>query len=171
MRRPIVLLFPMVLCLIVTVVPASAFDLTGHWTGKWSCKGFAAPFDDDGKLVNKFTSGNPTSTLAITQNGDAFGAVIDLGDGTFRYNGFSMESATNADVGEIFMLGCANANTPPSAATGAEILRAKVKTKDGTPTASFKGFSIFVDDFPEAETCKYTFTRIDTDDPDVDTCP
>jgi hypothetical protein len=172
MRVPITeVVSAVVLFSFATVVPAQAFDLTGHWTGKWSCKGFAAPFDRDGKLVNKFTSSNGASTLAISQSGGTFGAVIDLNDGTFRYNGFAMASVKTDDVGEAVLLGCSTGNTLPSAATGAEIMRAAVKTKGGTFKASFKAVSIFADDFPEVETCKYSYTRIDTIDPGVATCP
>ena len=158
--------------LVLFSTPAAAFNLTGHWEGKYSCKGFAAPFTEDGKLVNKFTTVHKTSTLDITQNGNAFGAVLDLNlpAGPYRYNGFSMPSVKTDDVGEVFLVGCGTSPTPPDGDTGAEILRAAVKTKDGVVKASFKGFSIFVDNFPEAETCKYSYTRVDTNDPGIDTC-
>jgi hypothetical protein len=149
---------------------ARAFDLTGHWVGKYSCKGFAAPFTSDGKLVNKFTTGSDPSTLVITQNGATFGAIIDPGNGTFRYNAFAMTGVKDANNGEVVFLGCSTGNTLPPASTGAEILRASVKTKAGTFKASFKGISIFADDFPEVETCKYTYKRVDTNDPGVDVC-
>src|SRR5262245_18022219 len=65
MRVPTTALAAMMLSLLTTVAPASAFDLTGHWVGKYSCKGFARPYTDDGKLVNKFTTGHSDSTLDI----------------------------------------------------------------------------------------------------------
>ena len=154
----------------MAVTPAPAFDLTGHWAGKWSCKGFAAPFTRDGKLVNKFTSGRSESTLVITQSGGTFGAVIDPGNGTYRYNGFSMNDVKDANKGEVVLVGCSTGNTLPPPDTGAEILRAAVKTKGDTFKASFKGVSLFADDLPEVETCKYTYKRIDTADPGVALC-
>jgi hypothetical protein len=171
MRVPLTVFGSLVLCLGVTVLPASAFDLTGHWTGKYSCKGFAAPFNRDGKQVNKFTTSHKESTLDITQNGGAFGAVIDLNDGPYRYNGFSMPSVKNAATGEVFLIGCSTSKIPTSDDTGAEIVRASVKTKDGVVKATFKGVSLFADNFPEIETCKYSYTRVDTADPGISTCP
>lgn len=159
----------LVLCA-VTTVPAHSFDLTGHWIGKWSCKGFSAPYVRDGKLVNGFAPANPASTLAITQNDGAFGAVIDLNEGeSYRYNGFAMESVKGAGSGEVFLLRCGTGQTPvPS---GGEIVRAAVKTKGGVVKASFKGVSLVADDYPEITSCKYSYTRIDTVDPAVESCP
>ena len=151
-------------------VPAYAFDLTGHWQGKWSCKGFSAPFMDHGKLVNKFASANATSTLAITQSGADFGAEID---GTFRYNSVGMNDAKDDHKGEAIVLGCLDANTLPT--NGTEIVRAQVKTKAGTFKATFSGISVFGENFggsfPEVETCKYSYKRIDTTDPSIGACP
>jgi hypothetical protein len=171
MRAPTTALATMMLALVMTAVPASAFNLTGHWVGKYSCKGFAAPFDDDGKQVNKFSTSHPTSTLDITQNGNNFAAVIDLNDGPYRYNGFSMPSVKTDAVGEVFLLGCNNGNTPAPPSSGAEIMRAAVKTKAGVVKATFKAISLFADNYPEIETCKYTYTRVDTNDPGVTACP
>jgi hypothetical protein len=160
----------LVLGLSTVAIPAHAFDLTGHWTGKWSCKGFAAPFNDDnGKLVNKYSTGNSESTLAITQTGSTFAATIDAGNGNYMYNGFAMANAKDAHKGEVVLLGCSTRNTLTG--SDAEILRAAVSTKDGTFKASFKGASIFADDFPEVETCKYSYKRLDTVDPQLDACP
>ena len=39
-----------------SVPAASAFDVTGHWVGKWSCKGFSAPFTDDNGKLHYFES-------------------------------------------------------------------------------------------------------------------
>jgi len=171
MRAPTATFVVILLSFSTSAVPASAFDLTGHWVGKYSCKGFAAPFTDDGKQVNKYTTSHPQSTLDITQTGGgAFGAVIDLNNGPFRYNAFAMTSVKSNGAGEVVLLGCSTANTLPSASSGAEILRASVKTKNGVVKASFKGVSIFADNFPEVETCKYSYTRVDSADPNVDIC-
>jgi hypothetical protein len=148
------------LCLSAAVAPAHAFDLTGHWTGKWSCKGF------DG---GKFTSGNKVSTLAITQSGGSFAAAIDASSDNFTYNGVVITDTKDANKGEVVLLGCHLANTLP-AQNDSELVRASAKTKLNTFKASFKGTSVFADAFPEVGTCKYSYKRIDTTDPAVGPC-
>jgi hypothetical protein len=109
----------MTLTLSIGIIPAHAFDLTGHWTGKWSCKGFAAPFTNDAnKLVNKYTTGNSESTLAITQSGGTFAALIDVGNGDYPYNGFALTDAKDAHKGEVIILACVNGNTLPGGNAG-----------------------------------------------------
>jgi hypothetical protein len=149
------------LCLSAASVPAHAFDLTGHWTGKWSCKGF------DG---TKFTSGNKESTLAITQSGGTFAAAIDASTDNFTYNGVAITDIKDANKGEVVLLGCHLANTLPAGQDDGELVRASVKTKLDTFKASFKGTSLFTDAFPEVGTCKYSYKRIDTTDPAVGPC-
>jgi hypothetical protein len=142
-----------------STAPVHAFDLTGNWVGKWSCKGF------DG---TKFTSANKTSTMAITQTGDPFGVVIDaaIPDNNFTYNGFAIPDQKSADKGQVVLLGChlGTALAGPFPFDG-ELVRATVKTKPNTFKASFKGTSIFSDDFPEVGSCKYSFKRTDTPPP------
>jgi len=152
---------------VLLVSPAHGFDLTGHWVGKWSCKGF------DG---GKFTSSQPNkedknaSTLAITQvQGGTFAASID--NGSFTYNAVAIPDSSKPEKGEVTLLGCHLANTLPPPSFDGELVRASVQTKAGTFKASFKATSIFVDDFPEDGTCKYSYKRIDTIDPGLSACP
>jgi hypothetical protein len=145
--------------LVVTPSAARAFDLTGTWIGKWSCKGF------DG---SKFTSDNKTSTLKITQAGNVIHADLDNGD--FHYNAAAITNTAKPDQGEAVFLSCSTDNVPQSGGE-AEIIRAAVKTKLGTFKASFKGLSIFESNFGDVGTCKYTFKRRDTTDPNVGGCP
>jgi hypothetical protein len=144
--------------LMLMPIPAHAFDLTGTWIGKWSCKGF------DG---SKFTSGNKTSTLRLTQVGNVINA--DLDNGEYHYNGAALTNTAKPDLGEAVLISCGTDNVP-QAGGEAEILRAAVKTKAGTFKASFKGLSIFESDFKDVGTCKYTFKRRDTINPNVDGC-
>jgi hypothetical protein len=58
-----------------TVRSVHAFDLTGHWEGKWNCKGF------DGA---KFTDRERNSSMNVTQVGNTL--RVDL-DGGFLCNG------------------------------------------------------------------------------------
>jgi hypothetical protein len=106
------------------------------------------------------------STLAITQSGGSFAAAIDANTDNFTYNGVTITDVKDANKGEVVLLGCHLANTLPAAQDDGELVRASVKTKDGTFKASFKGTSIFADGFPEVGTCKYTYKRIDTTPPD-----
>ena len=46
-----------------------------------------------------------------------------------------------------------------------------MKTKAGTFKATLKATSIFQDDIPEVSICKYSYKRIDTNDPGVPACP
>jgi len=156
-----------------SVPAASAFDVTGHWVGKWSCKGFSAPFTDDkGKLVNKFTSSNKHSTLDITQNDQTFAAIIDAAPvcqgganaGTFCtddsecpasscpgqsfpvfYNAVAVPAVNDpANNGNVILLGCDTSNALPTG-SDAELIQASIKTKVPNVKASFKGTSIFAD--------------------------
>jgi hypothetical protein len=145
--------------LLSTATPLCAFDLTGNWIGKWSCKGF------DGA---KFKSANPTSTLAITQVGDTIAASLDNGD--FLYNGRAITDVVKPEKGEVVLAQCGTDNLPAAGPEG-EIVRAAVKTKPDTFKASFKALSIFDDDFPGVGTCKYSFKRQDQTEPGIAPCP
>ncbi len=156
----------LVLGVAVAAVPAHAFVLTGHWIGKWSCKGF------DG---GKFSSSQPNSadkapsTLDITQSVGTFAAAID---GTsFTYNAVAVTDAKDPNKGEVMLLGCHLGNTLPAGQFDAEFVRASVKTKDGTFKATFKGTSIFGDAFPEVGSCKYSYKRVEQTDPQLGACP
>jgi len=145
--------------LVVTPPAAHAFNLTGTWIGKWSCKGFGG---------SKFTSDNKTSTLRLTQTGNVIAADLDNGD--FHYNGAMIADTAKPEKGEAVFLSCGTDNVPQSGSE-AEIIRAAVKTKLGTFKASFKGTSIFESNFGDVGSCKYTFKRRNTIDPNVVGCP
>lgn len=133
---------------------AHAFDLTGHWTGKFSCKGF------DG---TKFSLGDKSATLAITQTGNSIAAFA----GGFLYTGTEVADAAKPEQGEAVLFTCATSSTLRQG----EIARATVKTKVGTFKATLKATSVFANNGPGAGTCKYTYKRIDTIDPAVGGCP
>jgi hypothetical protein len=136
---------------------AQAIDLTGTWVGKWTCQGF------DGA---KFKSSNKQSTLLITQNGNALAASID---GDFTYNGGVIPDLRNPDgKGEAALVGCAN-DVIPFAGGESEIVRAKVKTS-ASGAGSFKGLAVLESDFPDVLTCKYSYRRTSTENPNVPAC-
>jgi hypothetical protein len=147
-------------------VPAHAFDLTGHWVGKWSCKGF------DGA---KFSSRQflKTSTMDITQIQGTFAIAIDAANDNFTYNGSAIPDTDKPEKGEVAFLGCHLGTTLAHDPLDGELVRAAVKTstKVGDAKASFKGTSVFANDFPDVGTCKYSYKRLDTIDPGLSACP
>ena len=132
---------------------AYAFDLTGHWIGKFSCKGF------DG---TKFSLGEKSATLAITQTGNSIAALA----GGFLYTGTQIPDAAKPEQGEAVLFTC---GTSSSLGQG-EIARATVKTKIGTFKATLKATSVFANNAPRVGACKYTYKRIDTIDPAIGSC-
>lgn len=149
-----------VACLALALAPlAQAYDLTGTWIGKYSCKGF------DGA---KFSSGSKSSTFLITQQGNAI--AVDLDNGEYRYNGGAIPDTAKPEKGEAVFLECSNDSVPFSGGES-EIIRVAVKTKAGVVKATLKGLSIFEDDMFGVGTCKYTFKRVDTANPNVPGCP
>jgi hypothetical protein len=136
-----------------------AFDLTGNWTGKWSCRGF------DGA---KYTESNKTSTMAVTQLGNTINVNID--DGDFFYNGGAIpDNGKPNEKGEAVLVQCGTDNLPVADPEG-EVVRATVKTKLGSPKAGFKAVSIF-ENTGDVGTCKYSYKRQDTVDLSVPPCP
>jgi len=145
--------------LLFAVAPRSvhAYDLTGHWVGKWSCKGF------DGV---KFTDAEKNSTMAVTQVGNTIRADLDTG---FYCNGAAIFDDKKPDEqGEVLLISCGTDNVPLNSPS--EIVRASVRTKAGTFKATFKGLSIY-EDVNDMETCKYSYKRVDQADPNVPPCP
>lgn len=162
MRKTIVGLLAATVALGGAVVPAAyAYDLTGSWVGKWSCKGF------DGA---KFADGNAASTMVVTQTGNTLAVVIDSGE--FRYNGAAIPDGAKPEKGEGVLHQCGTTNVPLQVAES-ELLRVSVKTKPGAVKATVKGISIFdnADGSPAVGTCKYTYKRIDVANPNVTGCP
>ncbi|HEY2388822.1 MAG TPA: hypothetical protein VGK30_17840 [Candidatus Binatia bacterium] len=133
-----------------------AFDMTGHWVGKFTCKGV----DETGKFKD---DDNP-STLDITQTGSLIAVSLDSGD--FSYNGSLIPDIKKPDVqGEVVLIGCNTNTTFVAGDHSSEIMRAKVKTKANSVKASFSGISLFeINDaqFGESiETCKLSYKRVD----------
>jgi len=167
-RTLLYLLSTISLALVFTVSPARAYDLTGHWVGKWVCKG------NDGGVFRggNFTSGNANSTMVVTQVQGTFALAVDPGPNGFTYNGVAVPNGAKPDQkGEAVLLGCHLGTTLPVAPFDGEMVLAKVTTKLNAIKASFKGTSYFVDDTPEFGTCKYSYKRIDTVDPNLTACP
>jgi hypothetical protein len=146
-----------------TVPPAPAFDLTGHWVGKWTCKGF------DGA---KFKDENKTSTLDITQSGAAIHAMFEQ---AFVFDGVAIPDAAKPEKGEVVLLDCHTNNIAVPGDGNSEVIRASVATKAASTKAAFKGVSILENNVApfgeQVQRCKYAYLRVSTNDLAVGTCP
>jgi hypothetical protein len=141
--------------------PAAAFDLTGTWVGKQTCK------SADG---TRFSFKIP-STLLISQNGSEIAMHVVTEGGTDVYNGVGIDLADKPEGGDAYFVHCSTSDVP---GTGADAFdeagRATVKAKE-TGSGSFKATSTYFNTVPETGTCKWSYLRTDVVDPDVDACP
>jgi hypothetical protein len=138
---------------------SGAFDLTGTWVGRWSCQGFEGV---------PFKSSRKPSILLISQTGNSLAASID---GAFAYNGGAIPDVRAPNTrGEVALLQCATDSLPHQGGES-EILRAKVNVDPQQGSGSFKGLAVLESDFPDVLTCKYSYKRVDTDDPGLSACP
>ena len=151
---------PLALAAACLAQPAGAFDLTGTWEGKQTCKG------SDGA---KFSFVFPT-TLRITQTDTTFAMEVVSDSGSDFYNGIGIDSTAKPQNGEAYFVHCGTTSVP---ATGKEAFdetgRGIVKTKE-TGTGSFKGTSIFYNGEPEVASCKWSYKLTDPADPQAVGC-
>jgi len=137
-----------------------AFDLTGTWEGKWSCKIFS--FGEKSKESEK------DSVMQITQTGDTIFVHLDAVD---RYSGVAIADAAKPDKGMAGIAACSTDNDLVEFAGWDEIVQWKVKTKPDKGKGSIKGSSVWSDPGQHIATCKYKYKRVDTADPAVPGCP
>ena len=157
--RPIAVLAAGVLAAAVSAQRLHAYDLTGTWTGKYVCQTF------DG---TKFKSGNASSTFLITQVGSTVYANLD--DGAYLYNGGAIPDAAKPEErGELALIQCPTDNLP-LVGDQAEIIRARVKVQLDAVTGTLKGASIYESGIPEVGSCKYSYKRTNTTNPNVGAC-
>lgn len=153
------------LCFAVTwsgAAVAASFDLTGHWQGKWTC----LVFDGTRSVDN-----NTTSTMAITQAGDAL--YVEMDSGAYRYNGKAIPDAVRPTVaGAAALIECDTDNQPASGAEG-ELMRATIRLNAAGTMAVLKAASIVEGplDAPFVGSCKYVYKRIDQINPNLTACP
>jgi hypothetical protein len=138
--------------LVVTLAPsAQAFDLSGHWSGVYKCKGsFGGEKDsyEDDLEVN------------ITQAGAAVGANISFSGTPYSYNGLAVANATKPDKGDLMLTICGTDDNL-SAGQFDELGRFKVATKPTKGTGSISGASYYSSTGPpQAYTCKWKLKRI-----------
>ena len=141
--------------------PAAAFDLTGTWTGKQTCKGSSAG--------EKFSFSIP-STLLVTQTGAALNIHVVSDTGTDIYQGIGIDSTAKPVNGDAYFVHCGTTDVPETGDDFDESGRATVKTNE-SGTGSFKGTSAFFNSEPEVASCKWSYKRTDAADPAVTGCP
>jgi hypothetical protein len=133
---------------------ATAFDLTGAWTGVRTCK--------DLDVGTKETFKDPF-TAEITQTGNAIGILMDFGGGpNTEYAGLANFLPAKPDKGEFAMIHCGTDDIVGNATTYDAIGRMQATTKSGKVKATIKGTTIFSDPStasPFLGTCTWKFTR------------
>ena len=140
---------------------AHAFDLTGTWEGKYTCKGF------DGEKYSFTVPG----TLEITQTGTVLALALPFDGGADAYNGVGIDDTAKPLQGAAYFVHCGVTDVPGMGEGGLdETGFAKIKTKENG-TGSFKATTTYYLGAPrEVATCKWSYKRIDTADPVVPSC-
>ena len=142
---------------------ARAFELDGHWSGTYKCKGSANGEKD---------SYEDTLEADITQTGTAVGASISFSGTVYSYNGLAVADAAKPDKGDLMLTIC---GTDDDLGSGEfdELGRLKVTTKPTKGSGSISGISLYsANNPPDAYTCKWKLKRTSTSAPTVPTsCP
>jgi hypothetical protein len=146
--------------LLTTMMPmrASAFDLTGQWIGKMTCKGILA--GEKASLTSK------PSTLLIDQSA---GLQLSV-DGVF-YKGEEFPDPSHPTRGQVSVIRCGT-NTE-GADFGGALGRLKVITNPEKRTGSLGGTSFRTDVLLASSvyTCRWAYKRVSTEPPSLEGCP
>ena len=136
----------------------AALDLTGTWTGTWTCKDVTS---------GAVTKPSGTVTIAVTQNGGDVNADVNWGSSQARFLGQVQELTAKPGQGATTLIAC---GTTAGSSVYGETLSANVKVSSSS--ATFKGVSAY----EQAElltvggTCKYSLKRTATANPGINTC-
>jgi hypothetical protein len=150
--------------LAIACAPAAyAFDLTGHWSGSYKCKGsFGGEKDSYDDVLE----------VDVNQSGTAVGLNISFTGTLYQYSGLAVANAAKPDKGDLMLTIC---GTDDDLSTGIfdELGRLKVTTKPSKGTGSMSGSSFYsTTNPPQAYTCKWKLKRTTTSAPVVSTsCP
>lgn len=144
----------------LTPLPASAFDLTGTWSGRVSCSGVLAG--------RKQMIKRAPSTLLIQQSA----GVHISADGIF-YNANDIADLTRPTRGELAVVRCGTSSNLSGGEFGGEFGRFKVSTNPAKGTGSLRGTSIRTDIVLASTvyTCKWSYKRTSLSVPPLDGCP
>jgi hypothetical protein len=140
-------------------LPALAFamNLTGEWQGSTSCTSF------DGTL---FRIPRSPSTLYITHSGGTFAAHLDTGEGPTDYSGQAVQESGQTSRLRGIMVEC---HTAPNLLDRSEVVH--LKAMDSEANGRIKGSSIFRGQAGDIGTCRWTFQRVNKNDPGLTECP
>lgn len=140
-------------------LPATAFDLTGHWEGSWSCTVYSNGV--------KSKDEQKESTFDVTSLGNGrFGGIFD---GNYEVRGIELTDAAKPEKGEIAFVSCGG-DDDLSNFENTELGRLKVSTSGSEGTLS--GTSVWSSGPGHIATCKYKHKRMNTNNPGLTyTCP
>ena len=150
--------------LLVAVAPAAhAFDLSGHWSGTYKCKG---NYDGEKDGFEEVLEAN------ITQSGSTVGANFTFDGTPYSYNGLAVANLAKPDKGDVMLVICGSDDDLGST-TFDELGRFKVTTKPSKGTGSISGISVYSRSGPpQVYTCKWKLKRTSAVNPNVPTaCP
>jgi hypothetical protein len=150
--------------LVLTVAPSvRAFELDGHWSGTYKCKG---------NFGGEKDAYEDALEADITQTGTAVGALITFSGTPYSYNGLAVADAAKPDKGDLMLTIC---GTDDDLGSGEfdELGRFKVTTKPAKGSGAISGVSLYASTNPaQAYTCKWKLKRTSTSAPAVPTsCP
>jgi len=141
-----------------TVLPAHAFDLTGRWVGRESCRVY------DGVLSKESVEFGPSNPVRITQTGNSVAVVMGSATDGVAYYGDVVSHPSKPKIGRALLTEC-RSDTALSGYT-------EVIHFEGTASAAaarLRGESIVRTLFGEIGMCKWQLIRTSLDDPSV-TC-
>lgn len=131
--------------------PAAAFDLTGHWEGKYTCTGVT-----NGAKTKTVQS--PSVLVVTSIVGNRVAAYLDLQTG---YLGSEIPDAAKPEKGDAVLIACGIDDDPTNSGYS-EIVRLKVVTKGAKGVLG--GTSVRSSGNGNVEVCKYKWKRVDTVD-------
>lgn len=153
------LCIPLLACAALDAAPAAAIgNLTGSYSGSMSCESTTDVESSRSKLPAGFY---------VDDNGG--GNVFIYVNNTLQTFRTAVVAPGGADQGQLGGPACAIAP-----ATGGWTIRAAVKAKPGSTSASMKGeLAIFgVGASPHSvQLCRFSVRRVSTDDPNLTACP
>lgn len=154
-----------IFCLLVALLLApaastSAFDLTGTWEGKWSCKGL------DLGIKSKLQNGG--SVVEIVQTGDSLAIRFDDAD---DYGGITVEDVSNADKGAAAIVACSTSSDLTFGTDFDDMQHWRIKTNPASGKGRIKGVGVWSPPGNSVSTCKYSYKRVSTTPPVAVGCP
>ena len=140
---------------------AAALELAGVWEGKMSCKGI---LEGHPRKVTK-----SPSTMFINETAGGLHLSVD----GIGYNGKEIPSLTKPTRGEVALIRCGSSPTLSGGEFSGEFARIKVATKPEKGTGSFKGTSLRTDVVLASSvyTCRWSYKRVSTSAPTLESCP